>query len=97
MGYSVYYGPDMPRFTSKKRNHGGFIGAVLIFMVCAMAIGWALPQQTERFVQALFPWTQDQVQIAFAELRQDVREGQPLSDAVTAFCREIIDDAQQVP
>ena len=97
MGYSIHYGPDRPQFAPEKRTNRGFVGAVLILMVCAMAIGWALPQQTERFVQALFPWTQEQVQVAFAELRQDVREGQPLSDAVTAFCREIIDDAQQVP
>lgn len=97
MGYSIHYGPDRPQFAKRKRNYAGFIGAVVILMVCAMAAGWALPQQAERFKQALFPWTRDQVQSAFAEFQENVRDGEPLSDAVTDFCREIIDNATQVP
>lgn len=94
MSYSIHYGPDRPKSAPKKRSYFGLVGAVLVIMVCAAAIGWSLPQQAEQFTQALFPWTRSEVQTAFTELREDVREGQPLSDAVKTFCLEIIHGAE---
>jgi len=95
MGYSIHYGPDKPRSAQKTNSYLGFVGAVLVIMVCAAAIGWAIPQQAGQFARALFPWTRSEVRAAFAELREDVREGQPFSDAVTTFCLEIIHNAEQ--
>ncbi len=96
MSYSIHYGPDRPRSAPKKRSHFGLVGAVLVIMVCAVAVGWALPGQAEQFKQALLPWTRSEVRTAFADLREDVREGQSLQDALTAFCLEIIHDAERV-
>ena len=95
MSYSIYYGPDNNKPASTKRSLFGLIGALLIVGICATAVGWAIPQQTEKFVRMLFPWTRSEVQTAFIELREDVKEGQPLSEAVTAFCRGIIDNADE--
>lgn len=95
MSYSIHYGPDVPQSVPIKRSYFGLVGALLVVVICATAVGWAMPQQAEKFAQALFPWTRSEVNAAFAELREDVREGQPISEAVTTFCREIIDDADQ--
>lgn len=95
MSYSIHYGPDRPCSAPSKHSNFGLIGAVLVILVCAIAVGWAIPQQAEEFAQALFPWIRSEVQTAFADLREDIREGQALSDAVKTFCQEIIHDAQQ--
>ncbi len=93
MSYSIHYDSDNPNFRSQKKPLFGLIGAILVIMVCAAAIGWAIPQQAMQFRQVLLPWTRTEVKAAFAELREDLRQGEPLSDAVTAFCLEIIHDS----
>lgn len=93
MSYSISYGSDTPKLYQKKKGYMGLIGAILIIMICAAAIGWAIPQQAKAFAQALFPWTREEVRFALTELRRDILDGQPLSDAVTTFCREIIYEA----
>ena len=94
MSYSIHYGPEKPKFGQRKKGYAGLIGAVLIIMVCAAVIGFAIPQQTKQFVQALFPWTRSEVVSALKEFREDIREGLPVSDAITTFCREIIYEAK---
>ncbi len=96
MSYSIRYGPDRPRSAPKKRSYFGLVGVVLVIMVCAVAIGWSIPQQAEQFKQALLPWTRSEVRAAFADLQENVREGQPLQDALTAFCLEIIHDTEPI-
>lgn len=93
MSYSIHYDSDNPIFRPKKKPIFGLVGVILTIMVCAVAIGWAIPQQAKQFRQALFPWTREEVKAAFADLRDDLRLGEPLSDAVTAFCLEIIHDS----
>ena len=95
MSYSISYGPDRPKPAPKKQSYFGLAGAVTVIVVCALVIGWWIPQQAEQFAQVLLPWTKNEVKAAFAELREDIHDGQPLSDAVTAFCLEIIHDAKQ--
>lgn len=93
MSYSIHYDSDNPKFRSKKKHVFGLVGVILTIMVCAVALGWAIPQQAKQFRQALFPWSREEVKAAFAELRDDLRQGEPISDAVTAFCVEIIHDS----
>ncbi len=93
MSYSIHYDSDNPNFIPQKKPLFGFVGAILVIMVCAVAIGWAIPQQVDQFREALFPWTREETKAAFSELRDDLRQGEPLPDAVTAFCLEIIHDS----
>lgn len=95
MSYSIHYGPEKPSYLPKKKSYFGIIGAGIIVLIIAISIGWSIPEYSEQFVHALFPWTRSDVQYALGELSQNVREGQPMSDAVTAFCREIIQNAEQ--
>ena len=96
MSYSIHYGPDKPDTGSKRKGYAGLIGAILIVLICAFAIGWAIPEQTKEFVQALFPWTRTEVSIALAQLRENIKTGQPLADAVSAFCQGILNEANQI-
>ena len=93
MSYSIHYDSDNPNFRAQKKPLFGFVGAILVIMVCAAAIGWAIPQQAKQFREVLLPWTRTEVKAAFSELRDNLLQGEPLSDAVTAFCLEIIHDS----
>ena len=42
--------------------------------------------------EKLMPWTQPHVQAAVLNMREEIAEGQPLHEAVAAFCREIADE-----
>lgn len=95
MSYSIRYDSDNPNFKQQKKPIFGLIGAILVIMVCATAIGWAIPQQVKQFKETLMPWKRAEVQAAFSELQDELRQGQPFEDAVTAFCLEIIHDSVQ--
>ena len=95
MSYSIHYDSDNPNFRPQKKPVFGIIGAILVIMVCAAAIGWAIPQQVMQFKEALLPWTRAEVKAAFSNLQDDLQQGQPLADAVTAFCQEMIHDSAQ--
>lgn len=95
MSYSIHYGPERPKHARKKKNRYGMAGAVIVLLVCAAAAGWSMPEQAQQFYQALFPWTRQEVKEAFSELKTDLRQGETVSDAVTSFCLEILDDAEK--
>ena len=96
MSYSISYGPDKSNAGSKRKEYAGLFGAVIIVLVCAIAIGWSLPDQMKQFTEALFPWTRTDVSDALAIMRENVMNGQPLTDAVSAFCQGIINEADQI-
>ena len=96
MSYAIHYGPNKPKYQKKKNGYIGFVGAVLIIMVCATAIGFAIPQQADQFVRALFPWTRSQIVSAILDLRENIIMGDPIYDAITTFCREIIYEAKEI-
>ena len=95
MSYSISYGPDKARHEKKKRPYFGLVGAVVVIIVCALVIGWSIPQQAEKFALALFPWTRTEARTSFSQLQEDIKDGQPLTDAVTTFCLEIIHNAEK--
>ena len=71
----------------------GLIGVFVVGMVCALSLGFALPEQAQRLRELLFPWTLPEVKSAFSELTTQIRRGEPLQTAVSAFCEEILDGA----
>ena len=70
-------------------------------MVAGIAVALAVmarifcPAETKQLTEALFPLTGESAQEALAVFAQNIRAGEPLGDAVTAFCQEIIDDADE--
>ena len=42
--------------------------------------------------EKLMPWTQPRVQAAVVNMREEIAGGQPIYEAVAAFCRELTDE-----
>ena len=93
MSYSIYYGPDRQDTGQQKKSWFGIVGAVLILTVCLLAFSWFLPQQARQFREAFLPWTRAEVRTAFAELKESIQQGHPIKESVSAFCLEIIHEA----
>ena len=90
MSYVIHYANEESSIRKTNNRWFGIVGAVLVIAVCLLAVSWYLPQQVRQFREALFPWTKSDVQAVFAQLRDNVRQGQTLGDAVTVFCKDII-------
>lgn len=93
MGYRVEYGQaerKAPSFLKKYRLHL-LTAAFFLLFVLAVKLYW--PEGAAVLSSIFLPGEPTEAQAAFAVLVEDLREGQPFSDAVTTFCREIIADA----
>ena len=93
MSYKISYGA----MSKKTRNKPIFrlklpviAGAVLAFAITARVF-W--PQQTKQLAEALFPLTKASSQEALEVFARNIKAGESFGDAVTAFCQEIIHEA----
>lgn len=94
MSYCIRYGPDVPARMRKRGLPFGMIGAVIVVAVCALAIGFALPEQAQQLQEAFFPWTMPAAREAFSEFTAQLRQGEAFQDAMTDFCLEIFRGAE---
>ena len=93
MSYRIRYGEDAPDLFGARPRRNRAATAVLLIMG-AMALGSFLLKQN--VVEAVFPWTRETVQTAFAAFSAEMREGESFRDAFGGFCREILDEANTV-
>lgn len=94
MGYTVRYGPTGNHKKKAKKLRLTMPIAVLAVMLSMTIAAHAWPEQTERLRLALFPWERESVRQAFVGFRQDLQEGETMGDAITAFCVELLDEAE---
>ena len=89
MGYRIVYGEDP--FREKPRGRGRLrvltAGFALAFVVL-VRVFW--PQGTSLLRQVLLPGPDA---AAFQQMAADIRAGEPVDDAVTAFCRSVVENA----
>lgn len=95
MSYQIRYGDAQPpsercRAKSKK----SYLQLALFLLLAAVLFQAVFPAQASSVRQALFPALTDETAAAFQEMVANVRSGTGFEEAVTAFCREIIEDAQ---
>ena len=84
MGYRIVYGPELP---VRRRSRLGLWTAVfLLVFVTAVRLTW--PVGTEHLRKVLQP-AEETVQ-AFAQMVDEVENGQGMGEAVTAFCRSVV-------
>ena len=86
MGYRIAYSQETShKFPEKTRKKRPLLwvstGALLIGL---LAGGWKL----------LLPGDPETTQTALTHLVEDIRAGESVSQAVTAFCQEIVDNAK---
>ena len=88
MGYRIVYGEDPFVERKERKSHlramtAAFLLAFVVLVRCCWPQGAALLRQT------LLPGDDE----AFRQMTADIQAGEPVGDAVTAFCRSIVEDA----
>ena len=95
MGYTIQYGPAGNAETAWYAKRRKKSGAVLV--VCVLVIVFAVLALSGNFEQIknyLIPGDPEVTKAAFAQFTEDIRQGDTVGDAITAFCREIIEGAE---
>lgn len=90
MGYRIVYGGE-PQFRQKSRLRLWTAVCLLIF-VTAVRLAW--PEGTEYLRQVLVPG--EETALAFAEMVEHVGAGQGMGEALTVFCRTVVESSGQV-
>lgn len=88
MGYRIIYAqeplaPEKPRGTKLKMMTAAFALALVVLV----RLFW--PQGTQMLQNALLPGDHSHLD----QLTRDIRAGEPVGEAVTAFCQSIIEEA----
>lgn len=90
MGYRVIYGEDP---FEKPKASMGRLGVLTAGCILAFVVGvrcfW--PAGAEMLGRIFTPG--DVTVAAFGQMAEDLQAGEPLGDAVTAFCRAVVEDA----
>lgn len=89
MGYRITYGTVLQKVElsspGKKQIKIGYVVAVSA-LILTLVLGC-------KYWQFLLPGDSQVTERALHELAENLREGEQFSDAVTAFCREILESA----
>lgn len=94
MAYRITYGWENE--PNEERNRMVSPGLVLGVMAvtAALLIRLLIPQSDRYFRVLLHPLTDEYTQSMFADMVDGIGAGVPVSEAVTVFCREIIENGQ---
>lgn len=91
MGYRIVYGEDpFVGESAPKSRLRPLTAAFALAFVILVRCTW--PQGSQILRQLLLPQT-DGTGAAFQQMAQEIRAGEPVGEAVTAFCRGIVEDA----
>lgn len=87
MGYRIVYGAD-PFEEKKKKSHLRSLtaGFALAFVILVRLF---YPQGAQILREHLLPGNEN----AIMRLTEDIQAGEPIGEAVTAFCRTIMEEA----
>lgn len=85
MAYKIYYGNAQPKRIARRKGRL-FVFTVCFFLLFLLTVSCLAPGQMETLRKTLFP------QSHVDALLQDLRDGEPLSEAVSAFCQGIFQD-----
>ena len=94
MSYRIQYGPPQkgePADRLFSKGAGRWIAIAMLAAVIVFIL--ASPQATAALRGFLFPGDPEVTQAAFSEFIQNIKGGDPVGQAVTTFCREIIESA----
>ena len=91
MGYRITYGQDIIKTRLPAKRRKAVLKKWLCFVLVGVALVLALSSAALRHY--LLPGDPAVTERALQELASDLRTGEKVSDAVTAFCREILDNA----
>ena len=94
MGYRIVYGGPSPE--NKIQNSTAIRLRIMLaaaFFIFCTAVRLLWPEGTSHLQSVFLPSELTVAEEAFSVLLEDVRQGQPLDDSITAFCHKILDEA----
>lgn len=87
MGYRIVYGEDPFEKTERKSHLRAMTAGFALALVVLVRLFF--PAGAQMLREVLLPVENE----AFMQLTEDIRNREPLGDAVTVFCRRIVEDA----
>ena len=93
MAYKISYGSARDVSNPKSRFRLWLSAVAAIVFGLAILVRLVFPEETKLVTEALFPLTSASSREALEVFSQNINAGESFGDAVTAFCREIIYDA----
>lgn len=100
MGYIIRYGGENTATQKKVRLWESlrFQSMTAFFLALfILAVGMFWKEGTETMKSWLIPGEAGVTETAALKLVEDIRSGEPVLDAVDAFCREIFEEADEKP
>lgn len=99
MSYRIEYGPAIPpQYIKKRRSPLRLqIMTAACLLVFSLLVRQFFPAGIQELRHILLPGAPTVTQEALDTLMDDLRDGEPLSDAFTAFCVYIIDHDEKIP
>ena len=94
MAYKVVYGP-MPKIRKKSGILRFQALTAMCLMLFSLGVRQVWPEGREVLQDFLMPGDMTVTQAAFGDMLENLENGQNLTDAVTAFCRQIVQDELQ--
>ena len=82
--YSLQVKTTKPKTYSRKKL------IIIGFLIFAFGLGACFPGAAKKVRSVVFPFLEPNVQEAFSSMLEDLDRGEPISDAASVFCREII-------
>lgn len=92
MSYMIHYGPSgniEAAWQKKLMKHRAKTMTAIIAAVCCILL--VLTVDIQQLKELLIPGDPAVTKEAFVQFTEDVRQGESVTDAITAFCREIIE------
>lgn len=91
MAYRIIYGED-PVITKQRRSRPLRLQTMtaVFFLLFALLVSFTWSEGTEKLREYLIPGERSVTQAAFQTFVEDLQEGEPVGDALTTFCRDII-------
>ena len=93
MSYKISYGSSAEKRTAKQGSQRWLAGVAVLVIILAGIARYYYPEETKQLSEALFPLTSESSQRALKAFSENIRAGESVGDAVTAFCQEIIHES----
>lgn len=93
MGYQISYGSKSQREIAAEKKKFAVIYRILIIAAVVLSLRVAAPQAALKLRTVLLPGFDDEAAAAFSQMVTSIGAGERWDDSVTAFCREIITNA----
>lgn len=95
MAYRIDYGPPIeiscpPKYKRPRLR----VMTAICLLLFVLGVRWLWPEGRQTLQRVLLPEYVTHTQVAFQDMIGMIQSGESAADAVTAFCREVIEHGQ---